>query len=342
MSGERNEKSVLISLDSLTAATPNQAGQGDRDETSGLIDIGALESAGLVAGDETPSAGPGFTAASAIQVAAPRSANLAVVLIAVVAALGLVAGGVFLGMKYMGEQPTDPALANQPSSAPAGSVASAATSAPEAGVASAPASGVASTPASGVASAPASGVASAGAAALASAAASAPSSVAKAPVKRPRVRQPRKPGAKTPSSKTPSSKAAVKAPTSKAVAVKPPVKPESTDEVDDMLNPKGKSGAPGLEAVDPLLPAKLSRRQIIAVVRKNAAAVRQCNTLEPKTGGRVDVSMLIKRNGSVESAKVVSAQKGTPMGNCVERKVKVFRFEAFSGPPMRLKMPFSL
>jgi hypothetical protein len=340
MSGERNEKSVLISLDSLTAATPNQTGQGDRDETSGLIDIGALESAGLVAGDETPSAGAGFTAASAIQVAAPRSANLAVVLIAVVAALGLVAGGVFLGMEYMGEQPADPALANQPSSAPAGSVASAATSAPESGVASVPASGVASTPASGLASAPGSGVASAGAAALASAAASTPTSVAKAPVKRPRVRRPRK----TPSSKTPTSKApVVKAPTSKAVAaVKPPVKPESTDEVDDMLNPKGKTGTPGLEAVDPLLPAKLSRRQIIAVVRKNAAAVRQCNTLEPKTGGRVDVSMLIKRNGSVESAKVVSAQKGTPMGNCVERKVKVFRFEAFSGPPMRLKMPFSL
>ena len=132
------------------------------------------------------------------------------------------------------------------------------------------------------------------------------------------------------------------------VASKPPAAPAAPatkaapSEVDLMLHGGGSKNTPGLDAVDPLLPTKLNRNQIIKVVRRNAGAVRKCKEMEPKTGGLVMVSILIKPSGTVQSAKVTSAQKGTAMGNCVERKVKVFRFGQFSGPPMRIKMPFSL
>jgi hypothetical protein len=52
--------------------------------------------------------------------------------------------------------------------------------------------------------------------------------------------------------------------------------------------------------------------------------------------------MVINKNGRVGSAKSQGKYAGTPIGSCVEGKVKSFRFPQFSGDAMRINMPFRL
>ena len=95
--------------------------------------------------------------------------------------------------------------------------------------------------------------------------------------------------------------------------------------------------------VDPMLPERLTRRQILTVVKRNAGGVRKCKAQPPGASGTVTVKMQIAPNGSVSSAKIASGPiKGTAQGNCVERTVKVFRFPQFSGDPMQINMPFAM
>ncbi|MCA9559638.1 MAG: AgmX/PglI C-terminal domain-containing protein, partial [Myxococcales bacterium] len=52
---------------------------------------------------------------------------------------------------------------------------------------------------------------------------------------------------------------------------------------------------------------------------------------------------VIAGSGKVSAADVTNDTfKGTPVGRCVEGKVRSFRFPAFRGDPMRINMPFAL
>ena len=93
---------------------------------------------------------------------------------------------------------------------------------------------------------------------------------------------------------------------------------------------------------DALLPTSLSRGQILKVVRTSAAQVRKCKGEAGGESGTVMVKVTIEGTGSVKDAEVVSGQKGSPLGGCVERKVKVFRFPQFSGAEMSVRLPFSI
>ena len=89
------------------------------------------------------------------------------------------------------------------------------------------------------------------------------------------------------------------------------------------------------------MPAQLSKQQIVQVVKKGSPAIQQCRSGD--ASGTVTVKMTVAPSGSVSSAEVVTPEfKGTPVGNCVESKVRTFKFPAFSGSPMTFNMPFKL
>lgn len=126
-----------------------------------------------------------------------------------------------------------------------------------------------------------------------------------------------------------------------------------SEEVDDLLGGLDRKPAagrpagggdfdPGL-ADDPLLPERLSRQQILMVVKQGAGRVNSCKAQDPNATGTVTVAMVIEPRGNVSSATVASGPfKGSPAGACVEEKVKSLKFPQFRGEPMRINMPFAL
>ncbi|MCB9524932.1 MAG: hypothetical protein H6702_16355 [Myxococcales bacterium] len=360
---ERNEQSMLISLDSLTADSPNQKGSGAAgDGGSGLIDLAGLGSAGLAPGEESPGlVAPAFQAAAPTYVKPKSSFNPLVVVGVAVGVVALLGGGIYFGMQMGGGQAEQPgtAPASVASAAPSAVTSAAASTAPDgAAVGSTAASAVAEAPGEAPGSAPESVAAADGQADQA-----AKDEAAKAEADKPkRVYTPaeiaawkKKQAEKKAAEEAEAAKKAAEA--AKAEAAKPkapagaPAKTGGKDEVDDMLS--GLSGKKPAAAAqqgggnvvapdDPLLPKKLGKAQILGVVRQNAGAVAGCKGETKSEGGTVFVDMQIVKSGSVEAAKVVGAQAGTPLANCVERKVKVFRFPQFNGPPMRIKLPFAM
>ncbi len=351
MSGEeRKDHSMLISLDSLTAANPNQgdASGAAGDGESGLIDLGGI---GLGApGEESPGLmAPGFEAAAPIRVAPVRSYNLGAVLGIAVGVLLLVGGGVYFGTQMSKSDPAPQPGAGTPSLA-AGAAATTGSTAPSAAAAapSAPPSAVASAPASDgadggttVASAPA---APESAPATEAKKVYTPAQIAAWKAKQARLKAEAEEKAKAEAAKVAAAPAKPKGPTA-------PAAPKGKDEVDDMLTGLNGGGAAAAARTgggtvvapdDPLLPKKLGKAQILGVVRKNAAGVAKCKAETKGESGTVMVDMVIAKTGTVTQANVVTGQKGTQLGNCVERKVKVFRFPQFNGPPMRIKMPFAM
>ncbi|MEZ4471408.1 MAG: AgmX/PglI C-terminal domain-containing protein [bacterium] len=131
-------------------------------------------------------------------------------------------------------------------------------------------------------------------------------------------------------------------------AAKPAAARGGGSEVDDLLGSlDGRAAAPArAEAFDPtptaLLPEKLSRQQILMVVKQNAGKIRACKAQDPSATGTVMVSMVIGSSGPVTEAKASGPFQGTPVGDCVEKQVQSFRFPAFRGEPMRINMPFGL
>jgi hypothetical protein len=77
-------------------------------------------------------------------------------------------------------------------------------------------------------------------------------------------------------------------------------------------------------------------------VRRNAGKIGGCKSRDPNASGAIKVQMVINKNGRVGSAKSQGKYAGTPIGSCVEGKVKSFRFPQFSGDAMRINMPFRL
>ena len=349
MADERNEQSVLISLDSLTADQGDSSSGAAAGGESGLIDIGALESAGLL--DDMPAAGVAGPSAAV----APASAGAVKArrrgihpMVWVVAGLLLVGGSVFATLQYVGAQKEAEKLAADAKAKAEADVAAAKLKAAEAEAAAAKAAAAAAAAkVPDAATTAAAKTPDAGATAAAKVP-DAGTAVAKGKGRkwRPKGKRPNKPTEKPAAAAAPVAAAP-------AVAAAPPKKPAKpkTDEADDLLNalsgakPAGNPGADpakGPEASDPLLPKSLKRGQILTVVRKNAAQVRKCKQEAGGESGVVRVKVSIAGSGSVKSAKVVSAQKGTALGACVERKVRVFRFPQFSDSVMSMTLPFSI
>ncbi|MCB9545265.1 MAG: hypothetical protein H6706_05145 [Myxococcales bacterium] len=75
-------------------------------------------------------------------------------------------------------------------------------------------------------------------------------------------------------------------------------------------------------------------------MKANASRVKRCKSF---SGGaaRVEVAVILDRSGRVYRADAQPPHSGTKLGSCVERAVRRFEFPAFSGEPMRIRLPYS-
>lgn len=122
----------------------------------------------------------------------------------------------------------------------------------------------------------------------------------------------------------------------------PPAEPPPVvEEVDGLLVALDHQKAEKAEQADHLVPERLSRQQILMVVKRGAVTLRECK--QEGATGSLTVAMVIEPEGSVSSARVTSGpMQGTTAGHCVEAVVRGLVFPKFSGPAMRLNMPFAL
>ena len=91
------------------------------------------------------------------------------------------------------------------------------------------------------------------------------------------------------------------------------------------------------------MPERLTRDQILMVVKQGAGRVRACKALNPELTGTATVALVIEGSGKVSSATLAGGPfKGTPGGACLEEKVGGLKFPQFKGDPMRINMPFGL
>jgi hypothetical protein len=360
---QRNENSVLFSLDSLSSAaeSPRVSNTGGA-EGSGLIDISAMlgggSSSSSSSGNDSfggpiglaPSA-PAPMAGAPLPSLVNRKKNNTGLIVGIVAGAVIIAGGIVAAVVLKGgDKPTEPVVANntpavvavgetpksaapvtQPPSAAA--VASAAVSEPPS--AAAPVSVAANDAAGkpGGAGRPAGG----GGGPRVAAGGGRPGG---GDEDTPSVAAPR------PASPTPA------APQTDAPK---PQKKGGGEDVDDILGaldgkgsakPAGGGGKPAAAARrpsdDPMLPEQLTKPQILGVVKKAASQISNCKERDPNASGTVMVSIQIEKSGRVGKASAKGPFAGTPVGNCVESTVRTFQFPQFSGDQMTINMPFAL
>lgn len=360
---KKNEKSVLISLDSLSADAPNHgAPLQDIGEESGLIDLGAL-GGGFEGGGNASAPTFSFEAAAPGRVKPVRRGGGGLML--AIGALILAGGGVAAGW-YFSQQKPAPENVVEPgkpiATGPAKGAEGPKNGAQGAGKPALVAKMENNSQDAGANAAPTAAAKADAAAVVAAKADAGPAKVAAAApettkAKRKRRRRRRRKGKNRGRGKTATATpnedapvAANRAPSAPAVATKPKRKSKETSEVDALLGaldgkttPSGSGGAIAAPASDPMLPASLNRRQILGVVKRGVGKVRGCKAQQPDAKGTVMVKMIIAKSGNVSSAQVKSGPfKGTPFGACVERTVKVFRFPQFSGKAMHITMPFSI
>jgi predicted Zn finger-like uncharacterized protein len=349
MTGQRNENSVLFSLNNLQAlasggggapkpasseaAAPRPGFANSQTEGSGLIDIRAMAASTLAASPAGPtgtkSEEPAFATAplfspmaAPILMPAPASGPpkwiWALLGVGVLAVVGIVIVGVLL-LTRKPEPP--PVVAVAPPVNPAVPVAQ-----PTNPVAQ-PANPVANpaNPAANPAAPPAADGAH------------------------------HKDHAKTP--KEPKGTAAVpKGETPKAEAPKAetpaatPKKSAHKDELDDLLNnaapdkPAPKHSAPKQDdsaSAGGDLPDQLDKGAIVGGMSKVKTKVADCYT-QYKVPGLANVSVTIGKSGHVSSANVSGSFSGTPTGSCVEKAVKSATFPPFKGSPQTINYPFML
>ena len=93
-------------------------------------------------------------------------------------------------------------------------------------------------------------------------------------------------------------------------------------------------------------PTKLGRSEILSTVRKNQSGINQCKAKLNAGDSRVRVTIRLKieQSGSVSSVEFLSPSnyKGSPLEGCMKSRVQRFKFPAFSGPAMSIKLPFIL
>ncbi|MFN3201540.1 MAG: AgmX/PglI C-terminal domain-containing protein [Bradymonadia bacterium] len=336
LTGQRREQSTLFSLDELDAMTEADSKAPDQslNEPSGLVNLNTLHAAQLA---------PGPTLVSALPEPARKSSPM-MMIIAAVLLLGAGGAGVYFWLQSQKNDNGGTQVASN-SNGPVASQAN--TPASPLPVEQPKPAAAAAKPAPADAGAPPPDAATPDAAAPDAAVQVA---MAAKPARRARRRS-------RPAAPTAAPKAAAPAPAPAGEPARTPVaaaKPKSNDtEVDDILgNLEGNRRSPARSkksseddalANDPLLPEKLSRAQILGVVRKEAPKIRQCKSRAPGVSGVAKVKVVIGRSGKISSASLLDGPvKGTPVGDCVEKSVKSFRFDKFRGDPVTVTLPFAL
>jgi predicted Zn finger-like uncharacterized protein len=150
----------------------------------------------------------------------------------------------------------------------------------------------------------------------------------------------------SPSSTAPAAAAAAPAANPKAPA---PKKKGGNDELDDLLNgaapdrpaPAAKHSAPAESSGGADLPDSLSKSDIVSGMGKVKGNVANCYA-QFKVPGLANVSVTIGKNGRVSSASVSGSFAGTPTGSCVEKAVKSASFPPVKGSPTTINYPFML
>ncbi len=146
-------------------------------------------------------------------------------------------------------------------------------------------------------------------------------------------------------------------PAPKEPAEKPAKKGKKGDDLDDLLN--GATGgkkqhaakstatepdeAPKKKepAADPNLPSQLSQAQVMSGIKRVKGTVQGCFD-KYKEQGLVQVKITIAPSGSVTSSTVTGKFAGTQTGDCVGTAVKSAKFDKFNGSPMAITYPFML
>jgi predicted Zn finger-like uncharacterized protein len=129
---------------------------------------------------------------------------------------------------------------------------------------------------------------------------------------------------------------------------KAPVKKKGGDALDDLLNsaspdkpaPAEKKARPE-PAADDSLPDQLDKGAIQGGMAKVKGKVGSCYE-QFKVPGMANVQVTIGKNGHVSSANVSGSFSGTPTGSCVEKAVKGASFPPFKGAAMTFTYPFIL
>ncbi|MDB4964841.1 MAG: glycine-rich protein [Myxococcales bacterium] len=363
MTGQRNENSVLFSLNNLqalaTGGGPSSSKQSSssseqrpgfansQTEGSGLIDIRAMAASTLAASPSSPGgsssknddlpglgAAPVFSpmAAPILMPAAPSGPPkwmFAILGVGVLAVIGIVIVGVLL----LTRKP-EPVMA---AAGPAATGPAAAAGAP-AGVA--PAAGA---PA---AAAPAAGTPAAGAVAQAD----------KGDEKKHAAKVPKAGGgAKVAKNDAPAAKVEA-APKAEAPAAPAPKKGGKHDELDELLgggSAKEDKPAPaprkaaareepsGGGAADESLPDSLDKGAIVGGMSKIKPRVGACFD-QYKVPGMANVAVTIGSNGRVSSASVTGQFAGTPTGDCVAKAAKSASFPRSKSNSQSIVYPFIL
>lgn len=89
-------------------------------------------------------------------------------------------------------------------------------------------------------------------------------------------------------------------------------------------------------------PDKLTKAQVMSVVRQHSRAMLGCKASVNDTG-EVKVTLVIEPDGKVGGTKVTASTLQHPAtARCVREKVSGFQFPQFKGPPMKLTLPFRL
>jgi Ca-activated chloride channel family protein len=117
----------------------------------------------------------------------------------------------------------------------------------------------------------------------------------------------------------------------------PPTSPRrKTRDLDPLLDVDGRGSGAGAKRT-------LSPTDVLSAVRKNLGTVNRCAA---KHGVRDTVKMewRILKSGRTSSVRVLSAKyAGTPVGHCLVKAIKRWRFPRFEGrPPPPVKFPFKL
>ncbi len=118
--------------------------------------------------------------------------------------------------------------------------------------------------------------------------------------------------------------------------------------LDDATSSKGggKSSAPKEERAsaasnDDNLPDQLDKGAIVGGMGKVKGKVGACYE-QYKVPGMANVAVTIGKNGRVSNAAVSGAFAGTPTGDCVSKAVKTASFPQFKGSPQSINYPFML
>jgi hypothetical protein len=128
--------------------------------------------------------------------------------------------------------------------------------------------------------------------------------------------------------------------------VAPPMEPSKPkagkpkDDLDDLLG-GGDSKPKKAEKVDENLPETLDKPTIVAGMKKVSEKVTACYK-QFNVPGLANVQTTIANSGRVSNASVSGAFAGTPTGSCVEKAVKSASFPRFKSGTQTITYPFML